>query len=128
LGSPSTVPKDKQHKKTHSQRTANATEHRSKHAKTAAIILTILAIFTRFYKISEPAQVVFDEVHFGKFASYYLRHTYYFDVHPPLGKLMLAGAGWAGGYNGSYLFDKIGNGNHDSPVANFQDSAESTTR
>jgi len=29
-------------------------------------LLTIAAIFTRFYKISHPKEVVFDEVHFGK--------------------------------------------------------------
>jgi dolichyl-phosphate-mannose-protein mannosyltransferase len=32
----------------------------------AMTILTVLAFITRFYKISYPDQVVFDEVHFGK--------------------------------------------------------------
>ncbi|CAG8739916.1 3780_t:CDS:2, partial [Acaulospora morrowiae] len=71
-------------------------------------ILTILSFATRFYMISHPKEVVFDEVHFGKFASYYLKRTYYFDVHPPLGKLMIAAMGWILGYDGHFDFKKIG--------------------
>ncbi|ORY38992.1 PMT-domain-containing protein [Rhizoclosmatium globosum] len=59
------------------------------------------------YRIQDPAKVVFDEVHFGKFASYYLRGEYYFDVHPPLGKLLLGGVAALAGYDGHYLFDEI---------------------
>lgn len=32
----------------------------------ALVVLTVLAFITRFYKISYPNEVVFDEVHFGK--------------------------------------------------------------
>ncbi|KAL4969272.1 dolichyl-phosphate-mannose-protein mannosyltransferase [Aspergillus stella-maris] len=74
----------------------------------AITILTVLAFITRFYKISYPDQVVFDEVHFGKFASYYLRRTYFFDVHPPFAKLLLAFTGWLVGYDGHFLFENIG--------------------
>ncbi|KAJ9648441.1 Dolichyl-phosphate-mannose--protein mannosyltransferase 4 [Coniosporium tulheliwenetii] len=76
--------------------------------KLALSIITVLAFITRFYGISHPNQVVFDEVHFGKFASYYLQRTYFFDVHPPFGKLLFALAGWLVGYNGEFLFDNIG--------------------
>ncbi|KAI9472381.1 MAG: dolichyl-phosphate-mannose--protein mannosyltransferase 4 [Benjaminiella poitrasii] len=71
-------------------------------------ILTLLGTIVTFYKIWNPAEVVFDEVHFGKFAGYYLRRTYYFDVHPPLAKLMIAGAGWILGFDGHYDFANIG--------------------
>ncbi|CAI4216280.1 unnamed protein product [Parascedosporium putredinis] len=50
----------------------------------AFAVITALAFVTRFWGISHPNEVVFDEVHFGKFASYYLERTYFFDVHPPL--------------------------------------------
>ena len=36
----------------------------------ALAIITALAFFTRFYMLDHPSEVVFDEVHFGKFASY----------------------------------------------------------
>ena len=37
--------------------------------KVALFVVTILAFLTRFYGISHPNQVVFDEVHFGKVSS-----------------------------------------------------------
>ncbi|KAI9208354.1 Dolichyl-phosphate-mannose-protein mannosyltransferase-domain-containing protein [Polychytrium aggregatum] len=72
------------------------------------LVVTALAFATRVYSIQDPAQVVFDEVHFGKFASHYLQRTYFFDVHPPLGKMLLAATGYWIGYDGHFLFDNIG--------------------
>ncbi|PWN50026.1 putative PMT4-dolichyl-phosphate-mannose--protein O-mannosyltransferase [Violaceomyces palustris] len=72
----------------------------------AALLVAALAL--RFYKIWNPAEVVFDEVHFGKFAGYYIRREYYFDVHPPLAKLLNALAGYLAGFDGKFEFDNIG--------------------
>jgi dolichyl-phosphate-mannose-protein mannosyltransferase len=72
------------------------------------IYQVFLGLIYRVWKINDPGEVVFDEVHFGKFASFYLERTYYFDVHPPLGKLLLAGVGYLLGYDGHYHFKKIG--------------------
>ena len=38
--------------------------------KVALAVITILAFITRFYGITHPDQVVFDEVHFGKVSGY----------------------------------------------------------
>ncbi|KAK0656397.1 glycosyltransferase family 39 protein [Cercophora newfieldiana] len=78
------------------------------------VLITAAAFLTRFWGISHPNEVVFDEVHFGKFASYYLERTYFFDVHPPFGKLLFAFMGWLVGYDGHFHFENIG----DSYIAN----------
>lgn len=71
------------------------------------VIVTLLAAYTRFTKLGTPSRVVFDEVHFGKFASYYLERTYFFDLHPPFAKLLFTLVGYLIGYDGKFKFDNI---------------------
>ena len=61
--------------------------------KSLLLILLTVSIATHFAFFGNPNQTVFDEVHFGKFISGYYTHQYYFDIHPPLGKLIIAGFG-----------------------------------
>ncbi|KAM3555217.1 hypothetical protein MY1884_005704 [Beauveria asiatica] len=79
-------------------------------------VMTVLGFITRFWGISHPNEVVFDEVHFGKFASYYLERTYFFDVHPPFAKLLFAFMGWLVGYDGHFKFENIGDSYIDNKV------------
>ncbi len=73
------------------------------------LALAALAFIIHFAFLSYPNQVVFDEVHFGKFVSAYFTNQYYFDIHPPLGKLMIAGWAKLVGFNpGGFDFDHIG--------------------
>ncbi|KAJ2695027.1 Dolichyl-phosphate-mannose--protein mannosyltransferase 1, partial [Coemansia spiralis] len=71
-------------------------------------LITVLAAYVRLWKLSNPSSVVFDEVHFGKFAGKYINGTYFFDVHPPLAKMMFAAAGRLAGYDGVFDFKTIG--------------------
>lgn len=73
-----------------------------------ASILLIASIITHFAFFGYPKQVVFDELYFGKFALTYQNHQYYFDVHPPLAKLLIGGAGYLADIKPDQDFGKIG--------------------
>ncbi|KAF8334982.1 glycosyltransferase family 39 protein [Cantharellus anzutake] len=72
------------------------------------IVITLLAFGIRLFRLSQPNSVVFDEVHFGKFASKYIMTQYFVDVHPPLAKLLITLVAFIRGYDGSFDFKEIG--------------------
>lgn len=65
----------------------------------ALISIILVSLVVHFAYFGHPKETVFDEVHFGKFVSGYFTHEYFFDIHPPLGKLIIAGAGYIGGFS-----------------------------
>ncbi|CZR64148.1 related to dolichyl-phosphate-mannose-protein mannosyltransferase [Phialocephala subalpina] len=72
------------------------------------ILATVMAAVVRLFRIYQPSSVVFDEVHFGGFASKYIKGKFFMDVHPPLAKLLLTLAGWLAGFDGEFDFKDIG--------------------
>ncbi|KAI8815979.1 Dolichyl-phosphate-mannose-protein mannosyltransferase-domain-containing protein [Fimicolochytrium jonesii] len=72
------------------------------------VTLTLIGVLVRLFRLSNPSQVVFDEVHFGGFASKYISGKFFMDVHPPLGKLLIAASGVMAGFDGSFDFKEIG--------------------
>ncbi len=73
-----------------------------------ALTLVVLGLVSRFAFFGHPQEVVFDETHFGKFMNGYVTGSYFFDIHPPLAKLMFAGVARVIGYKADYTFEKIG--------------------
>ncbi|PWY66288.1 PMT-domain-containing protein [Aspergillus eucalypticola CBS 122712] len=71
-------------------------------------LVTIVAAVVRLFRIYQPSSVVFDEVHFGGFATKYIKGRFFMDVHPPLAKLLITLAGWLAGFDGEFDFKDIG--------------------
>lgn len=76
--------------------------------KTSLIILILASFAIHFAFFGQPNETVFDEVHFGKFISSYYTHEYYFDIHPPGGKLIIAGFAKLFNFIPEYSFVEIG--------------------
>lgn len=53
-------------------------------------VLLAVACSVRFYRLSHPAVVVFDETHYLKFSTWILSSEFFFDVNPPFGKWVIA--------------------------------------
>ena len=73
-----------------------------------AWVLLALGFVSRFCFLNWPREVVFDEVHFGKFIGAYISGHYFFDIHPPFGKLLIALVAYFGGYRTTQAFEVIG--------------------
>jgi|GEM_PF-661770 dolichyl-phosphate-mannose-protein mannosyltransferase len=72
------------------------------------VILLVASFVTHFIWLGYPDQVVFDEVHFGKFVTAYCcTHETFFDIHPPHAKLLIAGTAYLFGYRGGMTFEHI---------------------
>ncbi|KAJ5119678.1 Dolichyl-phosphate-mannose--protein mannosyltransferase 1 [Penicillium atrosanguineum] len=71
-------------------------------------LVTLIATAVRLFRIYQPTSVVFDEVHFGGFATKYIKGKFFMDVHPPLAKLLITLAGWLAGFDGEFDFKDIG--------------------
>ncbi len=71
-------------------------------------MLLSLGLLTRFIFFGQPNETVFDEVHFGKFVSAYYTKEFYFDIHPALGKQIIAGFAKLSDFKPEFAFAEIG--------------------
>ncbi|KAF9178649.1 hypothetical protein BGZ50_007585 [Haplosporangium sp. Z 11] len=71
-------------------------------------LLTLVTLGVRLWRISWPDEVVSEEFNTGRLVNAHVKHEFAFDVHPPFGKLILAGVSALSNYNGAFLFDNIG--------------------
>lgn len=64
-------------------------------------VFVVLGTITRFWRIHDPKDIIFDETHFNKFSTWYITRHYYVDIHPPLAKLAFAALLWVLGFEGA---------------------------
>jgi len=52
--------------------------------------ILLLSLILHAWRIQTPKSAVFDEVHFATYATNYVAHIPFFDIHPPLGKFIFS--------------------------------------
>ncbi|XP_014718905.1 protein O-mannosyl-transferase 1 isoform X1 [Equus asinus] len=73
------------------------------------VALTAVGLLSRLWRLSYPRAVVFDEVYYGQYISFYMKRIFFLDGSgPPLGHMLLALGGYLGGFDGNFLWNRIG--------------------
>lgn len=73
------------------------------------LLVSVLALWTRLSRLSYPNAVVFDEVYYGQFVSLYMKRVFFIDDSgPPLGHMILAFGAYLGGFDGNFVWNRIG--------------------
>lgn len=73
------------------------------------VLVTVLALWTRLSWLGRPPAVVFDEVYYGQFVSLYMKRVFFMDDSgPPLGHMTLALGAYLGGFDGNFVWNRIG--------------------
>ncbi len=73
------------------EKTTARSHKERRYAAIGLIIILGISLALRLVNIGYPAEPVFDEAHFATYAGNYLDHRAFYDIHPPLGKLIYAG-------------------------------------
>ncbi|XP_058492669.1 protein O-mannosyl-transferase 1 isoform X1 [Solea solea] len=73
------------------------------------VLVSLLGLWTRLSHLSYPNAVVFDEVYYGPFVSLYMKRVFFIDDSgPPLGHMILALGAYLGGFDGNFVWNRIG--------------------
>jgi len=67
--------------------------------------LTFLSFLFHLWSIQHPQNVIFDEVYFGGFTNSYIHKEFYYDIHPPLGKIIMYLVAYISEYPGHISFE-----------------------
>uniref|UniRef100_A0A8C9A0I0 Protein O-mannosyltransferase 1 n=1 Tax=Prolemur simus TaxID=1328070 RepID=A0A8C9A0I0_PROSS len=73
------------------------------------VVLTGVGLLSRLWRLTYPRAVVFDEVYYGQYISFYMKRVFFLDDSgPPFGHMLLALGGYLGGFDGNFLWNRIG--------------------
>nr|BAG63000.1 unnamed protein product [Homo sapiens] len=73
------------------------------------VALTGMGLLSRLWRLTYPRAVVFDEVYYGQYISFYMKQIFFLDDSgPPFGHMVLALGGYLGGFDGNFLWNRIG--------------------
>ncbi|XP_070286510.1 protein O-mannosyl-transferase 1 isoform X2 [Myotis yumanensis] len=73
------------------------------------VALTAAGLLSRLWRLTYPRAVVFDEVYYGQYISFYMKRVFFLDGSgPPFGHMLLALGGYLGGFDGNFVWNRIG--------------------